>query len=63
MRRRRADGDLLEGIEWERAPGEVRRLSWLFGEGEPEAVPQKAPIRERRPRWWAQRSPHPGPRP
>lgn len=58
MRRRSADGTVLREHEWERAPGDVRSLSWLLGEPEPEDHPHAAPVRERKAHWWGLRNQH-----
>jgi hypothetical protein len=56
MRNRLPDGKLEENIEWERAPGEVRRLPWLFGDAEPDDAARAARIRVRLSRWRGHRA-------
>jgi hypothetical protein len=46
MRHTTADTAVPADMEWERAPGETRRLPWLFA-GEEPAPAQAAPIRGR----------------
>jgi hypothetical protein len=64
MKRSPVDDAAAPGVEWERAPGDSRRLLWLFGDGERD---QPADLKgnataPRLVRWWRQRVEHTGTR-
>lgn len=56
MRGRPVSSDVVRaGVLWERAPGDARRLLWLFSDVRPEAGSQRKPAVARSPRRWRRR--------
>jgi hypothetical protein len=63
MKRSPVDDAAAPGVEWERAPGDSRRLLWLFGDAEHDkSTDLRGNAATPRPvRWWRKRLEPPPP--